>query len=165
MNDFSDIENELKRLRPTQPSAELAARIERALAEPASPATAGLITPARKIRWDWVWLGSGVAAAALLLVFAVIDSSRPTQSRRPVAARSPSSLPAVASSYIPDGLTRVVYDTHDEGVHFATDNEQPVRRLRARTRETLTWRNPKTGASLRVSYPSEEVSLVPVSGQ
>jgi hypothetical protein len=37
--------------------------------------------------------------------------------------------------------------------------------VRSRTRETLRWRNPNTGASLRVSYPAEEVSLIPVSGQ
>jgi hypothetical protein len=29
----------------------------------------------------------------------------------------------------------------------------------------LQWNNPQTGASLRVSYPSEEVTLIPVSGQ
>lgn len=164
MNDFTDIENELKKLRPREPSAELAVRIERRLAEPASDATAGVIAQPRKIRWDWVWLGSGLAAAALLLVFAVVDSSRPDESSRPVASRAPSSI-TNASSYVPAGLTRVVYETRDEGVHFPTNTERPMRRLRAHTRETLTWRNPKTGASLRVSYPSEEVSLVPVSGQ
>jgi hypothetical protein len=48
---------------------------------------------------------------------------------------------------------------------FADDAAQPVRRFRSQKRETLQWRNPGTRASLRVSYPSEEVSLVPVSGQ
>jgi hypothetical protein len=37
--------------------------------------------------------------------------------------------------------------------------------MRYHTRETLRWQNPQTGASLRVSYPSEEVVLLPVSGQ
>jgi len=32
MNDFSELENELKKLRPAQPSAELLARIDAALA-------------------------------------------------------------------------------------------------------------------------------------
>jgi hypothetical protein len=40
-----------------------------------------------------------------------------------------------------------------------------MRRIRYQKRETLQWRNPNTGASLRVSYPSEEVVLTPVSGQ
>ena len=30
------------------------------------------------------------------------------------------------------------------------------------TRETLQWKNPATGASLQVSYPSEHVELIPV---
>jgi len=29
----------------------------------------------------------------------------------------------------------------------------------------VQWKNPQTGASLRVSYPTEEVTLVPISGQ
>jgi hypothetical protein len=66
---------------------------------------------------------------------------------------------------VPDGLTRVVYNTRDEGLLFPTEAKQPVRRVRSRTRETLKWRDPGTGASLRVTYPTEEVDLIPVSGQ
>jgi hypothetical protein len=29
----------------------------------------------------------------------------------------------------------------------------------------VQWKNPQTGASLRVSYPKEEVTLIPISGQ
>jgi hypothetical protein len=50
-------------------------------------------------------------------------------------------------------------------LHFADGSERPVRRVRYRTQQTWRWRNPETGASLRVSYPSEEVVLIPVSGQ
>ena len=66
---------------------------------------------------------------------------------------------------IPSGLTEVVYHTRDEGLHYPDGATQPVRRMRYHTRETLRWQNPQTGASLRVSYPSEEVVLLPVSGQ
>jgi hypothetical protein len=59
----------------------------------------------------------------------------------------------------------VVYNARDEGLHFADGSERPVRRVRYRTQQTWRWRNPETGASLRVSYPSEEVVLIPVSGQ
>ena len=65
----------------------------------------------------------------------------------------------------PAGATQVVYNTRDEGLQFADGSQQPLRRLRYQTRETWQWRNPSTGASLRVSYPSEEVVLIPVSGQ
>ena len=66
---------------------------------------------------------------------------------------------------MPAGLTQVVYNTRDEGLHFPEGADQPVRRVRSQKRETLQWRNPGTGTSVRVSYPSEEVTLIPVSGQ
>ena len=66
---------------------------------------------------------------------------------------------------MPDGVTRVVYGTRDEGLVFPNDGGRPVRRIRARSQETLQWRDRETGASLRVSYPTEEVELIPVSGQ
>ena len=51
------------------------------------------------------------------------------------------------------------------GLHFTDGADQPMRRLRTHKRETVQWKNPQTGASLRVSYPTEEVTLVPISGQ
>ena len=67
--------------------------------------------------------------------------------------------------FVPAGGTNLVYNARDEGLHFADGSERPVRRVRYRTQQTWRWRNPETGASLRVSYPSEEVVLIPVSGQ
>jgi len=40
-----------------------------------------------------------------------------------------------------------------------------MRRVRSRKRETVQWKNPQTGATLRVSYPQEEVTLIPAVGQ
>ena len=74
-------------------------------------------------------------------------------------------MPATADSLIPAGLTQVVYSTRDEGLVFANGTDRPVRRVRSRKLETMHWHNPDTGASLRVSYPREEVEFVPVSGQ
>ena len=63
-------------------------------------------------------------------------------------------------------LTRVVYQRRDDGLIFSPNqSEQPLRRVRYDTRETMRWRNPQTGASLRVSYPAEQVVLTPVSFQ
>jgi hypothetical protein len=84
------------------------------------------------------------------------------------APRTASTTPAPAIStaqLIPAGLTQVVYHTRDEGVHFSSNSEQPMRRVRSHSQETLQWRNPKTGATLRISYPAEQISLLPVSGQ
>jgi len=50
-------------------------------------------------------------------------------------------------------------------VFSPNQSERPLRRVRYETRETMQWRNPRTGASLRVSYPAEQVVLTPVSFQ
>jgi hypothetical protein len=70
-----------------------------------------------------------------------------------------------SEKFVPAGATRVVYNTRDEGLHFTDGSHQPLRRVRYQARQTWQWRSTTTGASLRVSYPSEEVVLIPVSGQ
>ena len=176
MNDFSEIENKLRKLRPVQPSADLMTRIERGLAE-AENCRASVSDAVS--RWLWLWrftetpykipLGLGLAtAAAVLLFFARVNLDR--SKGKPSSLASITPAPAFSSTnstaqFVPAGLTQVVYHTRDEGLHFPNNSEQPMRRVRSHTRETLRWRNPTTGASLRVSYPSEEVSLTPVSGQ
>jgi hypothetical protein len=166
MNDFSEIENELKKLRPAPPSEDLTARIECALAEAdRSVITAAIVTKPRRFHLNWLSLGLGLAAATAFLIFARINVDRtPPQTNR-VAQNTPAPSTSAVSSFIPTGATQVVYHTRDEGLHFTAGYEEPMRRMRYQKRETLQWRNPNTGASLRVSYPSEEVVLTPVSGQ
>ena len=168
MNDFSDLEIELKKLRPVQPSENLVTQIERALAEaPASAATAGVLPRTQRLHWNWLTLGLGVAAAAFF-VLARIDRDHPVKQAPVITSASHATsrtTPEKADQLVVSGLSQVVYNTRNEGLLFADDSAQPVRRVRSQTRETLQWRNPSTGASLRVSYPSEEVSLIPVSGQ
>jgi hypothetical protein len=165
MSDFSELENELRKLRPAQPSPELINRIEQALAEPeTSTPTAGVLPRERRFHFNWLSLGLGLAAAAALLLFAFLRSEQPTRKTQSVASTSPA--PAIANDQlVAAGLTQVVYHTRDEGLHFPNSSTQPMRRVRSQTRETLQWRNPKTGATLRISYPKEQVSLLPVSGQ
>ena len=43
MNDFSELENQLRKLRPVQPSADLVTRVERGLAEGGSTPTAAVL--------------------------------------------------------------------------------------------------------------------------
>lgn len=179
MNDFSELENELRNLRPARPSPILFERIEEALADRRASAAASA-------RWNW-WrltqtpysLGFGLAAAAVLVLFAAISLERrqeqgekiaqipPAPETKPVSAprRNGSGGSTFSDRFIPAGATQVVYNTRDEGLQFARGSEQPLRRLRYQTHQTWQWRNPATGASLRVSYPSEEVVLIPVSGQ
>jgi hypothetical protein len=178
MNDFSDIESKLRKLRLVQPSADLVSRIEQALGEDRSThlrsatarqtATAGVVPREPRFHFNWLSLGLGLAAAAALVLFARIQLDRPAKKSPTLASITPSpDFSAVNSTaqFVPAGLTQVVYHTRDEGLHFPNNSEQPMRRVRSHSRETLRWRNPSTGASLRISYPSEEVSFVPVTGQ
>jgi hypothetical protein len=169
MNDFSELETELRKLRPAAVSDELTARIEHALAkQPVASTPTSAVSRRNPGSINWRFLGFGVAAAAALMLLAKVGNDHPASNQAKVAALTPPPArvtPANASKFIPTGMTQVVYRTRDEGLVFAEGAENPVRRLRYRTRETLQWRQPDTGASLRVSYPSEEVVLMPISGQ
>ncbi len=85
----------------------------------------------------------------------------PTVARKAVPAP-----PSLTTGFKPSALTQVVYRQRDEGLVFSpNESERLLRRVRYDTRETMRWRNPQTGASLRVSYPAEQVVLTPVSFQ
>lgn len=194
MNDFTEIENELKKLRPAQPSPVLFERIEEALdCRPSvSDGSSRKIVAWRRFTrlrtatarlaempYNFAWWGVGLAAAAVLILFVRINMDRRQNRTERVAQTTPApanetqlrqddgeqARSTSTNEFIPAGLTQVVYRTRDEGLQFPNGYTQPVRRVRYQTHETMRWRNPATGASLRVSYPSEEVVFTPVSGQ
>jgi hypothetical protein len=184
MNDFSELENDLRALRPSRPSPVLFERIEEAMADRRASAAA-------EAEWSWrlftkmpplrFGIGLAAAAAAVLLLLARINTDQTGNEEKEIAQVSPATetkpvLPAFSgrsgvdgaissNKFIPSGATQVVYNSRDEGLQFADSSRQPLRRLRYHTQQTWQWRNPSTGASLRVSYPSEEIVLIPVSGQ
>lgn len=172
MNDFTELEAELKKLRPRPASPDLASRIEIGLAHEVAgrgTATAGVLPKQRsRFRPNWFALGLGLAAAATFLLLARVNVDRPSKAPG-LALLSPAPVtPAakeVADTLVPAAMTQVVYDRKDEGLHYAAGEDTPMRRVRSRKRETVQWKNPQTGASLRVSYPKEEVTLIPVVGQ
>jgi len=177
MNDFSEIENELKKLRPARASRELLVRIEQVLAGP-EISDQKIVRPNRFRDVTRVAIGFGLAAAALLILLAQISIRQPpdtSKQRERIAQNSPApeTRPALRgaegsispSEFVPAGATQVVYNTRDEGLQFPGGSAQPLRRLRYQTHQTWQWRNPATGASLRVSYPGEEIVLIPISGQ
>jgi len=192
MNDFSELEGQLKRLRPARTSGELISRIERALKTEghasACPGRAearpSIIRPesrpsASDFRISWVGLGLGLAAAATFLILARIDfrpsdkakAELSTASLQPAGNTLASATPtleqraAALPNYQATGLTQVVYQRYDEGLVFPRGATQPSRRVWTAKRETLRWRDRETGAQLTVSYPAQEVTLIPVSGQ
>ena len=168
MNDFSEIESELRKLRPIQPSAELVARIEQELATggSADEGSDNIIRPDR-FRVNWRAAGLGLAAAAILVFLLRVNFPTAPPTAGPNGSSSVPAIkaPPASAQFIPAGATQVLYNKRDEGLHYADGSAEPVRRVRSRTRETLRWHNPQTGASLRISYPTEQVELIPVSGQ
>jgi hypothetical protein len=165
MNDFSELETELKKLRPAPVPKELLARVEHALAQFEVMPTAGLLPRAAKRNGAWWSLGLGLtAASALVLAWLAFFAEPPAQ---PIVARNATTpVEARGSGLQPSVLSRVVYRQYDEGLVFSPNqSERPLRRVRYDTRETMQWRDPQTGASLRVSYPAEQVVLAPVSFQ
>ena len=99
MNDFSDIESKLRKLRPVQPSADLRTRIERALAEETSTrlrsatarqaSTAGVLPREPRFHFNWLSLGLGLAAAAALVLFAFVRLERSAKKTPSLAAITP----------------------------------------------------------------------------
>jgi hypothetical protein len=181
MNDFSELEAELKKLRPAPVSEELEGRIARDLARPEPAPTAGLLPRPRR-RIDLWSLGLGLAGLTALVLLGVgrfsqapaPDAPLVGQENEPGTTES-SSLQSdrafaetelAPSGLQPSRLTRVVYHRRDEGIVFSPNqSERPLRRVRFETRDTMQWRDPQTGASLRVTYPAEQVVLTPVSFQ
>lgn len=187
MNDFPELENDLKALRPAQPSPVLFERIEEAMGEDRK-ASAAVDAKSWRILYRRFTeapykfgVGLAAAAVAVVLLLARINTDQTQNKYKEIAQASPASetkpvIPSFsggsgvdksmsANKFIPSGATQVVYNTRNEGLQFADGSRQPLRRLRYQTQQTWQWRNPSTGASLRVSYPSEEVVLIPVSGQ
>lgn len=174
MNDFSDIEQRLRKLRPVAPSEDLVDRIERELSKPDNGRSRGRGMSDANLWSSWlrrftevpykISLGFGLAAATALFIFARVNLDRPKATNL-AASSTALDRPSTMTGFVPADFTRVVYRTRDEGLRFPSGSTQPVRRLSSHARETFQWRNPRTGASLRVSYPSDEISLVPISGQ
>jgi hypothetical protein len=166
MNDFAELEAELKRLEPVPVPDELFARIECALTAPTTAPTAGVLArPARRAAIWWS-LGLGLAGASVLVLLGLGFLAESPHPRPSLAQKTAAPSVPQTSGFQPSALTQVVYRQHDEGLVFSPNqSERLLRRVRYDTRETMQWRNPQTGASLRVSYPAEQVVLTPVSFQ
>ena len=92
MNDFSELENELKKLRPAQPSPILFERVEEALDDcragrcrGARPTLAAFERPP----YNWLSFGFGLAAAAVLVLFAAISLEHRQERGEEIAQISP----------------------------------------------------------------------------
>jgi hypothetical protein len=169
MNDFSELESELKKLRPLPPSRDLFSRIGQELSTDTKHDTAsGKVIRPERFRINWLSVGIALGAAAVLLIMARVDWNNSVKTGPTVASLTPAPRAAnaiLANHFIPAAASQVIYRSRDEGLVFRGESAPPLRRVRSHFRETLQWRNPVTGASLRVSYPSEQIELIPISAQ
>lgn len=170
------LEAELRRLRPQPPSAALADRLRRELQPASSPvAAAGLdrsaaprglapFRPARGLRRfrpsPWWWLALPAAAAVAFL----LNTHGPESATPRPASVAGAPLPVAGDTMKPVAAQNVLYAAADEGL-VTLDDGTPARRERLHFVDTITWRNPRTNASLTWSVPREEVRLVPVNFQ
>ncbi|MBX3750515.1 MAG: hypothetical protein KF897_10535 [Opitutaceae bacterium] len=145
------LEAELKRLRP------------RALAPAVEARVAARLATRRRVAIGW-WVALPLAAALALVV--VPWRPAPEPERVPLgAAIAPDPLPATKpDEYKPVAAENLLYAARDEGVVTLADGVQ-ARRLRRSYVDTITWRNPRTNASLTWSVPRDEVRVVPVNFQ
>jgi hypothetical protein len=162
-DDLKQLEAELQRLRPAAPSKALEARVARDLAAPA-PSVAR--RPRAAVHWLW---SAALPIAAALAVVALL----PGQRRERTNADS-STAPRMASVSIgatpgssalkPVAAENVLYSAQDEGLVTLEDGTT-ARRERLNYVDTITWKNPRTNASLTWTVPREEVRVVPVNFQ
>jgi hypothetical protein len=142
-NELHELEAELKRLRPVSPSPALRAAVGRDLAAP------------RRNFWAWTALPLAAGVAGLLLL----------RDRPAAPAPRSAAAPAVAvATYKPVSAENLLYAQHDEGLVTLADGTT-AQRYRSSYVDTITWKNPRTQASLRWSVPRTEERVVPVSFQ
>lgn len=166
---LQELENELKRLTPRQPSAALRERIGRELAAEAAVPVRPRVSSATTFT-SWKWAGWRLAAVAAALAVVATIALRPGKSVAPAEAtpqlvqretQVEATSPASTGRYRPVRAANVLYDLQDEGP-VELEDQTPARRLRYRYVDTYTWQNPATNASLKWSVPREEVRVVPV---
>ena len=142
-DELHELETELRRLRPVAPSRALSAGIARSLDAPR--------------RHYWAWAALPLAAALVGVVFL-----RPTPAVSPPAPVMVK--PSTPVAYKPVSAENLLYDHRDEGLVTLADGTA-ARRYRSSYVDTITWKNPRTQASLRWSVPRTEERVVPVSFQ
>jgi hypothetical protein len=170
-DDFSDLEAELKRMRPCAPSSELQARLAATLDRPAAPAAQPVSIDRSVIfRRAWRWMLWPVAVAAgVVLALVVTRQSDPVlpsadQIAHPIGGNEAGPIAATTTDtdlYKPVSAENVLYDSRDEGL-VTLDDGTAAHRVFQSYLDTYTWRNPRTDASLSWTVPRDEMRIVPV---
>lgn len=148
-DELKNLEEELQQLRPRNPSPGLQRRI-----------AAALDSPRRSQAWGWAVLP--LAAALAVMFILTRESVTPEQLNEAVMVEA--APVGSADEYLPVAVENVLYASHHDGL-ITLENGARVQRQRDSYVDTITWRNPLTNASLRLSVPREEVRVLPVTFQ
>lgn len=156
-DETQELEAELTRLRPTALPATLERRVA---AELTQVEQAGV----RRAKRPW-WRVALPAAAALAIVAAWPGREAGTPAMHDVnATRARAARPLAADLLKPVAAENVLVAAQDEGVVTLQDGTT-ARRSRLQYVDTITWKNPRTNASLTWTVPREEVRVVPIAFQ
>jgi len=147
-DDLAKLEDELRALTPAAPSPHLLAGIAEALAAPDEAAQPTRSSPEHSRIW---WLSTLAVAAAACFAAAFLVTSRHRSAGQPDLLK-------------PVSAKDVLYSAADEGL-VTLDDGVAARKQRLEYVGTITWRDPKTKASLTWTVPREEVRYVPVRYQ
>jgi len=153
-DELSQLEAELKSLRPVAPSPELLARLGHEL-------DASRHRHVIRVRWFWAAVLPIAAALAVMIRFSAL---RDAGDRTPVPAQTAAADASTSAPFQPIAAENLLYAAEDEGLVTLSDGT-PARRERLNYLDTITWKNPRTNASVRWSVPREEVRVVPVNFQ
>ncbi|MBI5691917.1 MAG: hypothetical protein HZC55_17690 [Verrucomicrobia bacterium] len=157
-DELRSLEEELRALRPAPVPTALVERVRRELA-PATPQRPALAKGKGPMRWA-VLLPMAAALAVGVFSWRLLKPSHPVPAPV-VAGRGVAPDASAVEAFKPVAARNVLYGADDEGL-VILDDGTPARRERLHFVDTITWRNPRTNASLTWSLPREEVRLVPV---
>lgn len=147
-DELQQLEAELRQLRPVAPSQSLAARVQRDLVP----------RPARGATQLGYWLWATIVPAAAALAMLLAQSSQHPKATGSATASAPA---ARGATFKPIAAENVLVAAQDEGL-VTLDDGTTARRARLKYVDTITWRDPRTNASLTWTVPREEVRVVPV---
>jgi hypothetical protein len=165
----SEIENELRALRPAPPSPELIERVTQELRTcelgvvPVLEKTvvihrgAGVLDRGRSSSFGW-WRGPAWAAAGAFAMWLLLPRATPPPTDQVTTP------PASASEFQPGESSTELLIAADDGLLYDED-ETPRRQFRLSSIERHTWTNPATGAVLQFEIPREDIVLMPVAMQ
>ncbi|MEM7397242.1 MAG: hypothetical protein AAF492_33390 [Verrucomicrobiota bacterium] len=160
--EYPEFEKELKSLTPMRPSELLKERI--ALEMEKKPVETSEDTPEpasarRRVIFDW----KGIAAALVVTFFGYSVYQQVTQQPEvagvPDAGEVESAPENIPDVFNPVLAEREVIDKIDEGI-VVLDDKGPYRKVRYKMMDHYQWENPRSGRTLTVKQPSEQVIFV-----